>query len=134
MKDFKPRIVIFRCDYCSPPGVGERMAVQMKDNFRPTVISTTCTGRIDPTYVLDAFAKGADGVMVMGDTLGDCHFVTGNYKAMRNVLLLQKLLGQMGIEPDRLKAEWTTADAPKFLTSLNSFVDRVTRMGPLKAA
>jgi len=134
MNDFKPKIVIFRCDYCAPPGAERALASNLKDNFRPTLIKTTCTGRIDPTFILDAFAKGADGVMVVGDRPGYCHFVRGNYKTMRNVMLLKNMLSQLGIEPDRLRAEWITLEPPKFLFSLNEFVDEVTQLGPLKAS
>jgi len=104
----------------------------MKDNFRPRLIKTSCTGRIEPTFVFDAFAKGADGVMIAGCRPGDCHYVTGNYKAGRNILLLKRILSQLGIEPQRVKAEWlATSEAPKFLSSLNEFVDKVTALGPL---
>ncbi len=133
MNDFKPKIIIFRCDYCAPPGAERVLAPKLKDNFRPTLIKTTCTGRIDPTFILDAFAKGADGVMVVGDRPGLCHFVRGNYKAMRNVLLLRNTLAELGIDPSRLRAEWITAEPPKFLSSLNEFVDEVTRLGPVRA-
>lgn len=133
MNNFKPKIVIFRCDFCAPPGAERIIASKLKDNFRPIMVKTTCTGRIDPTFILDAFAKGADGVMVVGERLGDCHFIRGNYKAMRNIILLKNMLPQLGIEPDRLKGEWITSDAPKFLSSLNEFVDKVTQLGPLGA-
>ena len=92
MNDFKPNIVILRCNFCSSPGAERAMASKLKDNFRPIVIKANCTGRIDPTFVIDAFVKGADGVMIAGCAPGDCHFVTGNYKAGRNVLLLKKML------------------------------------------
>jgi F420-non-reducing hydrogenase iron-sulfur subunit len=132
MNDFKPNIVIFRCNFCAPMGAERLLASKLKDNFRPRIINTNCAGRIDPTFILDAFAKGADGVMVVGDRPGDCHFVSGNYKAMRNITLLKSMLPQLGIEPHRLKAEWITSETPKFLSSLNEFVDEVTSLGPLK--
>ena len=132
MNDFKPNIVIFRCNWCSPAGAERAMASQLKDNFSPRFIKTSCTGRIEPAFVFDAFAKGADGVMIAGCRPGDCHFVTGNYKAGRNVLLLKRVLSQLGIEPERLKAEWlATSEAPKFLSSLDELVDEVTALGPL---
>lgn len=132
MNDFKPNIVIFRCNWCSPAGAERAMASKMKDNFRPRLIKTSCTGRIEPTFIFDAFAKGADGVMIAGCRPGDCHYVTGNYKAGRNILLLKRILSQLGIEPQRVKAEWlATSEAPKFLSSLNEFVDKVTALGPL---
>lgn len=132
MNDFKPNIVIFRCNFCSPPGAERAMASKFKDNFRPIIIKTNCTGRIDPTFVFDAFVKGADGVLIAGCPPGDCHFVTGNYKAGRNVLLLKRVLSQLGIEPERLKGHWLPAsEAPRILSSMNEFVDKVIALGPL---
>jgi len=108
------------------------MASRLKDNFRPRIIKTTCTGRVDPTFVFDAFVKGADGVLIAGCPPGDCHYVTGNYKAGRNVLLLKRVLSQLGIEPERLKGEWLPAsEASRILSSLNEFVDKVIALGPL---
>jgi len=132
MNNFKPNIVILRCNFCSPPGAERAMASRLKDNFRPILIKTNCTGRIDPTFVIDAFVKGADGVMIAGCAQGDCHFVSGNYKAVRNILLLKRMLTQLGIEPERLRTEWlSTSESPRFLTSLNDLVDKVTTLGPL---
>ena len=135
MNNFKPNIVIFRCNFCSPAGAERAMASKLKDNFRPKLIKTTCTGRIDPSFIFDAFAKGADGILIAGCPLGDCHYVSGNYKAERNVMLLKRTLSQLGVEPERLRAEWlATSEALKFLSSLNEFVDKVTKLGPLTAS
>jgi F420-non-reducing hydrogenase iron-sulfur subunit len=131
VRDFEPKIVVFRCSFCSPPGAERALASKLKSNFRPRMVKTTCTGRIEPSFILRAFAKGADGVMVAGCPPGDCHYVSGNYKAGRNVRLLQNVLSQFGIEPERLRAEWTS-EALEFLLSLNEFVDEVTKLGPLK--
>jgi F420-non-reducing hydrogenase iron-sulfur subunit len=132
MNNFKPNIVMFRCNFCSPPGAERALASRLKDNFRPIIIKTSCTGRIDPTFVFDAFVKGADGVVIAGCPPGDCHYVTGNYKARRNVLLLKRMLSQLGVEPERLKGEWLPAsEAPRILSQLNEFVDKVIALGPL---
>ena len=134
MNDFKPNVVIFRCNFCTPAGSGPAMASKLKDNFKPSIIQTTCTGRVDPTFVFDAFVNGADGVMIAGCPPGDCHYVTGNYKARRNMMLLKKTLGQLGIESDRIKTEWAPAnDMQKVLTSINSFVDKLIALGPLNS-
>ena len=131
MKNFEPKIILFRCDWCSPAGAERTLASRVKDNFRPRIIKTTCAGRIEPSFIFDAFAKGADGVMVAGCASGDCHYISGNYKAGRRLMLLKNMLPQFGIEPERLKVEWVaTFEAPKFLSSLNEFVGEVTKLGP----
>ena len=133
MKNFKPNIVIFRCNWCSPAGAERAMASKMKDNFHPRLIKTSCTGRIEPTFVFDAFAKGADGVMIAGCRPGDCHYVTGNYKAGRNVLLLKRTLSQLGIEPERVQFSWISAgEGERFAQVMTKVTNDIKKIGPAK--
>jgi len=91
-----------------------------------------CSGRIEPSFILQAFAKGADGVMVAGCHPGDCHYMSGNYKAIRRIMLLKNMLPQLGVEPERLRLEWISAsEALKFQSVVNEFIDEVTEFGPL---
>ena len=131
MNNFKPNILLFRCNFCSPAGVRLDPST-LKGSPRLRMIQTTCTGRIDPTFILEAFANGADGVMVAGCELGDCHYVSGNFKASRNMMLLKRTLSQLGIEPERLRMERTSEwKLPEVLSKLNDFVDKVTGLGPI---
>jgi len=68
-----------------------------------------CSGRVDPQFVLDALAKGADGVLIGGCHPFDCHYVEGNYKCLRRFEMLQRFVKDMGIEPERLRLEWISA-------------------------
>jgi F420-non-reducing hydrogenase iron-sulfur subunit len=133
MSDFEPKIVVFCCNWCSYTGadLAGTSRLKIKPNFR--VIRTMCSGRVEPTFVLYAFAKGADGVMVAGCHPGDCHYSVGNYKARRRVSLLKTMLAQFGIEPERLRLEWISAsEAPQFQSAMNSFIDEIKELGPLK--
>jgi len=131
MNSFKPNIVVFRCNFCSPAGF-QLDPSKLPANSNVKLIKTTCTGRIDPTFVFRAFSKGADGVMVVGCPDGDCHFISGNYKGRRNVMLIQDTLQQLGIEAGRVKLAWVkTSEAPKFAATLNEFVSTVHKLGPL---
>lgn len=129
---FEPKVVVFCCNWCSYAGadLAGISRLKIKPNFR--VIRTMCSGRIEPTFVFHAFAQGADGVLVAGCHPGDCHYSTGNYKARRRMTLLKNMLPQFGIEPDRLKLEWISAsEASKFQSTMNSFIDEITTLGPL---
>jgi len=129
MKDFTPKVVLFNCCWgaCADTDV---IDTANKHNLR--TIRTMCSGRIEPTFVFQAFAQGADGVMVAGCHLGDCHYNTGNYKSRRRLTLLKNTLSQLGIEPERLNMEWLPAsEAPKLQSAVDGFVDRVTELGPL---
>ncbi len=70
--------------------------------------------------------------MIAGCHPGDCHYNSGNYKAMRRVMLLRNMLPQLGIEPERLRLDWISAsEAPKFQSAVNGFIDEVTELGSL---
>ena len=129
MSDFKPKIIIFCCNWgaCAGTDVADTL-----NSHNPRTIRTMCSGRIEPTFVFQAFAQGADGVMIAGCHPGDCHYNSGNYKAMRRVMLLRNMLPQFGIEPERLKLEWISAsEASKFQSTVNGFIDEITERGPL---
>ena len=132
MTHFKPKIVVFCCNWCSYAGADLAGTSRMKIKPYFRVIRTMCSGRIEPTFVFQAFAQGADGVMIAGCHPGDCHYNSGNYKAMRRVMLLRNMLPQLGIEPERLRLEWISAsEASKFRSAVNGFIDEVTERGPL---
>ena len=132
MTDFKPKVVVFCCNWCSYAGADLAGTSRMKIKPYFRVIRAMCSGRIEPTFVFQAFAQGADGVMIAGCHPGDCHYNSGNYKAMRRVMLLRNMLPQLGVEPERLKLEWISAsEASKFQSTVNGFIDEVTELGPL---
>ena len=131
MADFEPRIVAFCCNWCSfAGGDGAGVAwVQMATNFR--IIRTLSSERFDPEWVLLAFAKGADGVIILGCHPGDCHYIGGNYRARRRIALLRMVLEQYGFDPKRMKLEWVSAsEGEKFQKTIVEFVDTIKALGP----
>jgi len=135
VSDFTPKIVVFCCKWSSHDGAGLAGTARPKTNPHLRVIRTMCSGRVEPSFIFRAFSSGADGVMIAGCHPGDCHYLSGNYKAQRQVGLLQKTLPQLGIEPERLRLAWiSTAEAPNFQSAVNEFVDKVTALGPLNGA
>jgi coenzyme F420-reducing hydrogenase delta subunit len=94
-----------------------------------------CTGRVDLAFVLRAFEKGADGVIVGGCWPGECHYVTeGNYDALGNMHLGKKLLEHLGVNPDRVRLEWIAAsEGTRFAEIMSDFVSQSKAMGRLGA-
>jgi len=129
---FEPKIIVFCCNWCSYAGadLAGTSRLKIKPHFR--TIRTMCSGRIEPSFIVHAFARGADGVMIAGCHPGDCHYNSGNYKALRRAMLLKNMLPQLGIEPERLRLEWISAsEASKFQSTVNAFIDEITGLGPL---
>ncbi|MDR7434878.1 MAG: hydrogenase iron-sulfur subunit, partial [Armatimonadota bacterium] len=96
------------------------------------VIRVMCSGRVDPQFVLDAFARGADGVLIGGCHPGDCHYMEGNYKCLRRFLLLRRVMKELGIEEERLRLEWISAsEGEKVRAVINEMTEVIRRLGPL---
>jgi F420-non-reducing hydrogenase iron-sulfur subunit len=92
-----------------------------------------CTGRMDPTFVVEAFRQGADGVLISGCHPGDCHYNQGNYKALRRVHLLKRLLADFGVEPERLKLTWVSAsEGDRWAEVTNEIAQTIRSLGPLR--
>lgn len=130
---FEPRILAFFCNWCTYTAADLAGVSRMK--YAPTtrVVRVMCSGRIDPQFVLSAFAKGADGVLIGGCHPGDCHYIEGNYKMLRRFRLLQKTLVAMGIEPERIRLEWISAsEGDRVKKVINEMTEQIRALGPLQ--
>jgi F420-non-reducing hydrogenase iron-sulfur subunit len=130
--DFEPKIIGFLCRWCSYPGAD--LAGTSRIKYPPNVIPirVMCSGRVSPEMVLRAFRAGADGVLVMGCHIGDCHYSSGNHRTMKRIPLLRNLLSYAGINPDRLRLAWVSAaEAPRFVKVTTEFTETVRELGPL---
>ena len=131
-KPFEPVIIGFTCNWCSYRAADMAGTARMKYAPNVRLIRLMCSGRLDPTFVFKAFAGGADAVLVSGCHPGDCHYVNQNYKAMRRFHLMQRVLEQMGIEPERLKLLWASAsEGAIFASEITKFAEQVKALGPL---
>jgi len=130
--EFEPKIIGFLCNWCAYAGadLAGISRIQYPPNIR--IIRVMCSGRIDPLFVLEALKNGADGVLIGGCHLpSDCHYLSGNFKALRRVLLLKKVLTQFGIEPERVRIEWISAsEGDKFAKVVKEMVEELKKLGP----
>jgi F420-non-reducing hydrogenase iron-sulfur subunit len=130
---FEPRIVAFFCNWCTYLAADLAGTSRMKYAPNVRVIRLMCSGRVDPQFVLDAFAQGADGVLIGGCHPGDCHYQEGNYKTLRRYHLLKRVLLQMGIEEERFRLEWiSAAEGDRVRSAINDMVEKVRALGPLQ--
>jgi F420-non-reducing hydrogenase iron-sulfur subunit len=129
---FEPRIVAFFCNWCTYLAADLAGTSRMKYPPNARVIRVMCSGRLDPQFILKAFADGADGVLIGGCHPGDCHYQEGNYKCLRRFNLLKRVVKEMGIEDDRLRLEWISAsEGDRLRTVMIDMVDKVRALGPL---
>jgi len=131
---FEPRIVAFFCNWCTYLAADLAGTSRLKYAPNVRVVRLMCSGRVDPQFVLNAFARGADGVLIGGCHPGDCHYQEGNYKALRRFHLLKRLLREMGIEEERIRLEWISAsEGDKVRSVINDMVEKVRALGPFTA-
>jgi len=129
----EPRIVAFLCNWCcyaaaDSAGVSR---FQYPPNIR--VIRLMCSGRVDPLFILEAFAQGTDGVFVGGCHIGDCHYISGNEKAYQRVIKIKEMLEDVGIDPRRFRLEWISAsEGIIFQKVITEFVQELKKLGPSK--
>ena len=94
VKDFEPDILVFCCNWCSYAGadLAGVSRFQYPPNIR--VIRVMCSGRVDPSFILKAIKDGADGVLISGCHIGDCHYISGNEYA-RDVVYRYSIMRAM---------------------------------------
>lgn len=132
-EQYEPIIVGFLCNWCSyrAADLAGTARLQYAPNMRP--IRVMCSGRVEPEMVLRALAEGADGVLITGCHPGECHYIEGNLKALRRFAMLQQMLQQFGVEPERVQLVWASAsEGPKLADAVNQMTEVLRELGPLR--
>ena len=131
---FEPRILAFCCNWCAYAGADLAGTSRYKYPPNVLILRVLCSGRVDPGFVLKAFEKGIDGVLIAGCHIGDCHYISGNEKAEQRVAMLKDMLRTLGIDEKRLRLEWVSAaEGKRFAGVIDDFVNELKELGPLKA-
>jgi coenzyme F420-reducing hydrogenase delta subunit len=124
------KVVAFLCNWCSYAGADKAGSNQLPVPPELSVIRVMCSGRIGPPLILEAFQKGADGVMVLACHPGDCHYKEGNLRAFCRAELLERLVPQLGIDPQRFRFDYVSAaEAEKFSRITSDFVEQLRSTG-----
>jgi heterodisulfide reductase subunit A len=128
---FEPIILCFACQWCSyaAADLAGILRIQYPSNVR--ILRVPCSGRVDVLHVLKAFLNGADGVIVTGCLIGDCHYIDGNLKAKIRVDAMKKSLIALGVDPERLEIGFaSSSEGQKFADMMKDFVEKIRRLGP----
>lgn len=131
IEEFEPNLLAFCCNWCSYAGADLAGLSRLKYPPNIKIIRTMCSGRVDPQFIFDAFDNGADGVLIAACHLGDCHYISQNYKTVKRVTLLHKLLDSMGVDKERLRLEFISAgEGNKFADTVIEMVAKLKELGP----
>ena len=125
-----PKIIAFCCNWCSYSGADLAGTNRLSYPANVKIIRVPCSCRINPMFILRAFQRGADGVIICGCHPGDCHYMTGNYHTRRRMTLLFSMLDYLGIEKERTRVEWVSAaEGQRFVDVMDDFVGQITKLG-----
>jgi F420-non-reducing hydrogenase iron-sulfur subunit len=128
---YEPKIVAFLCTWCSYTGADLAGTSRLKSPWNIRTVRTPCSGRVSPELVMKAFDQGADGVIILGCHIGECHYDTGNHRTAKRVPILQSLLTFSGLEPERLRLDWVSAsEGERFSKLMNEFTETIRTLGP----
>lgn len=130
-QSFEPRIVAILCNWCAYAGAD--LAGVSRFQYPPNVrvLRVMCSGTVSPHHVLHAFQRGADGVLVAGCHIGDCHYLKGNYMTIKRMKFVQELIRFAGYNPERFRLEWiSSAEGVKFAEVIRDFIEKVRALGP----
>lgn len=130
-QNWEPKILVFACTWCTYAGADLTglSRLQYPPNIR--ILKVPCSGRVNPQFVIKAFQKGVDAVLVAGCHPGDCHYTSGNYFTRRRFLLMRRLMEYIGMEPERFQNRWiSAAEAPKFQKVITDMTEEIRALGP----
>lgn len=129
--DWQPRIVGFACRWCTYAGADLAGTSRMSYPASVRLIRVPCSGRVNPSFVVRAFQRGADGVLISGCHPGDCHYIEGNLFTRRRFSLVKNFLEYLGIEPERFRVEWiSAAEGARFAQLIDEMTEDIRKLGP----
>jgi F420-non-reducing hydrogenase iron-sulfur subunit len=129
---FEPVILAFTCNWCSYRAADLAGTARIKYPPNVRLVRLMCSGRLDPMFVLKAFASGADGVVMTGCWPEDCHYRVQNIKALRRFQLLSRVVTRLGIEPARFQRVYASAaEGQQLADAFVRIVEEVRPLGPL---
>lgn len=129
---WEPVIVGFLCNWCSYAGADTAGTGRMVQPENVRIIRVPCSGRVNPRFIIRAFQRGADGVLISGCHPGDCHYSAGNFYARRRLQLLKRYLSYLGIDPVRFETHWVSAsEGQKWAEVVRGMAARVKALGPV---
>ncbi len=131
MAEFEPKIIAFACNWCTYAAADLAGTSRIHYPHNVRVVRVMCSGMVDPSYVLRAFEKGADGVIVAGCHHVDCHYIDGPVKCDAMFARLKRLVHTLGLEDERLRRELiSTSEGVIFVQVVQEMVELLKKLGP----
>ncbi len=130
---YRPKIIAYLCTWCSYTGADTAGIARLKSPAHFRALRVPCSGRVSPELIMRTFDQGADGVLVLGCHIGECHYDSGNHRTAKRLPVLRSLLEIAGLEPQRLRLDWVSAsEGERFSRIVTEFCDEIIELGPVR--
>lgn len=130
---FEPKILAFTCNWCSYAAADLAGTTRVQYPVSLRIIRVMCSVMVHPNLVIEAFERGADGVLLMGCHPGECYYQDGNQKAKARSVAIEEVLSLMGIEPERFRlVGCSSAEAEGFACLVRETDEALRAIGPSK--
>ncbi len=125
----EPTIIAFCCNWCAYAAADLAGTSRLKYPHNVRIIRVMCSGMVHPDLIIESLSQGADGVMILGCHLGECHYIDGNEKALSRSEVINELLEDFGFEEERFSIFWlSSAEPEKFVQAVTEMTERVRRL------
>ncbi len=129
---FEPKIIAFCCNWCSYAAADLAGISRMAYPHNVRIIRVMCSGMVHPENVMDGLRRGADGVMILGCHLGECHYQEGNYTAKSRFEMIMELMDDFGYERERFAIQWVSSAEPdRFVAAIAEMTESLRELGPI---
>lgn len=102
MKDTPLKLYLFYCSN-SLDAKALRQSCSEIGTDELTTVSLPCSGKMNLLYMLKAFEKGADCVMLVTCEQGNCKFLEGNLRAQKRSESVDAILEEIGLGRGRMR-------------------------------
>jgi coenzyme F420-reducing hydrogenase delta subunit len=102
MKDAPLKLCLFYCSN-SLDATALRQSASEIGADELTTVSLPCSGKVNLLYLLKAFEKGADGVLLVTCWQGKCQFLEGNLRARKRSEAVDAILEEIGLGKGRMR-------------------------------
>jgi len=130
-KRFSPKIAAFCCFHSAYQAADIAGAMRKSYSDGIYIIRVPCAGKVEGLHILQAFEKGADGVLILACPQESCHYISGNIRAKKRVDYVLALLEEIGIEPERVRLfNLASNQALRFVQVVSKMAERIKDLGP----
>ena len=124
-------VVVFTCNW---DGLSCVEAAAQKGLSYPAsvkVVRVSCLSRVHSGLILKAFELGANGVMLLGCSLGNCHFEIDAGLIEREYDKTRNILGLLGLREERLALiRLPGDDGAGFVKQVTDFIKGIEQAEP----